>query len=359
MLPPPQPSSRPHSPPALGQPPPLMPMRKPRTVFGIQVVLWALGAVAVLGDFYSIVLLVDASNPLSVLSLVYAAYATVQSLLTPVHIARGRRWAWIWTLISSVVGLILAIALTTVSLAEPAESVTSLIIGLVMGVLYGALLGLLCSKSARWWIILHRVGRSAVRPEPVPASALGVPLGTVTEVERERPPRPASALVAQFAAVFFSLFPLALFVPLMISEAQREVEWAPDYEEVTMSEVLFDRQLGFMFLTAVFTALFLLLAFIAVAGFRRGRHWVRLHTRLWVGLPTVYCVIFALSWVVDPQTDQRWMAVAGPAVTVIGVAGIVLLVLTFTSKMRDWTPRPRLVVAVPDGASPQQRPPRM
>lgn len=78
---------------------------KPGTVTGVQVLLWTFLALDALGEAFSIIDLIGHCHPIGLVALTYTLHVTVQSLLTPVHLARGKRRAWIWSLVSAVVGV--------------------------------------------------------------------------------------------------------------------------------------------------------------------------------------------------------------------------------------------------------------
>ncbi|WP_026929753.1 hypothetical protein [Glycomyces tenuis] len=330
-------------------------MSKPRTVTGIQVILWTLGAIAALGDLYSVVNVVDAANPATIFALVFAVYTTIQSILAPIHIARGKRWAWIWSLVSSIIGLLISLTLIFIALIDAESSLGTLAIGAVLAALYGPLFGLLCSGSARRWILVHRVRFGTAYAEPVPASTLGVPPGTVVEVERPRPAtKPRAVAFTQVAMLIVALFPLSL-VPLIIQEIRKEREWS-HYEELTVAEHLVDQYLPLMYLMAVLLAAFLILAVVSVNGLRRGRSWVRVLIRIWIVPPAAFGTLFMFAMIFDPEDGGGWVVLMGILLGMVGVPGVAVFILTFTKGFRSWTPGSRILLAVPGGPASSKPP---
>ncbi|NUQ88356.1 MAG: hypothetical protein HOQ43_07830, partial [Glycomyces artemisiae] len=144
-------------------PPPAMSMAKPGTITGIQVILWIFTALAGIGDIGSAIGLVNYFNPFSLIGLAFAVYSTVQALTSGIHITRGKRWAWIWSLVSAILGLALSSVAIVFGIIYIETGWASLLVGIVLAGLYGTLLGLLCSKSARQWILMHRIQRGEVQ----------------------------------------------------------------------------------------------------------------------------------------------------------------------------------------------------
>ena len=80
------------------------------------------------------------------------------------HIARGKRWAWIWSLVTAFIGLAMsAVAIVFGIIYVDNGGWITLLVGIALAGLYGTLLGLLCSKSARQWILMHRIQRGEVQ----------------------------------------------------------------------------------------------------------------------------------------------------------------------------------------------------
>jgi hypothetical protein len=163
--------------PVPGQLPPAgMSMRKPGTITGIQVILWIFLAISAIANLFSVISMVEFFNPFSLIGLAFAVYSTIQSLASGIHITRGKRWAWIWSLISAILGIVLSTAGILFGLIYiDAGGDMTLLIAVPLAALYWTLLGLLCSKSARQWILMHRIQRGEVQ---VPGMGGGMaPLG--------------------------------------------------------------------------------------------------------------------------------------------------------------------------------------
>jgi hypothetical protein len=192
-----------------GQMPPAgmagMSMNKPGTIIGIQVILWIFLALSAVANLFSVMSMVEFFNPFSLIGLAFAVYSAIQSLASGVHISRGKRWAWIWSLVSAILGLALSLtAFVYGVIMFDSGGDIMLTVAAALTVLYGTLLGLLCSKSARQWILMHRIQRGEVQ---VPDMAGGMAsMGGVAQIgmaqtgPAERPEtRPVSATVAVVA----------------------------------------------------------------------------------------------------------------------------------------------------------------
>ena len=79
-------------------------MAKPRSITGVQTILWLFAVLAAGADLFSALSMAESLNPLGVISLIYAIYATIQAVVTPIQITRGKRWAWIWARVFSARG---------------------------------------------------------------------------------------------------------------------------------------------------------------------------------------------------------------------------------------------------------------
>jgi hypothetical protein len=197
-----------------GQMPPAgmagMSMSKPGTITGIQVILWVFLAISAVGNLFSVMSMVEFFNPFSLIGLAFAVYSAIQSLASGVQISRGKRWAWIWSLVTAILGLALSLTgfVYGVIMFDQGGDIMLTVAAVLTG-LYATLLGLLCSKSARQWILMHRIQRGEVQ---VPAAGMGGMPGTAQTgmapmgmaqggpAEPQRPEtRPVSANVAVVA----------------------------------------------------------------------------------------------------------------------------------------------------------------
>ncbi|QSB04019.1 hypothetical protein [Natronoglycomyces albus] len=145
----------PHGPAPVPGQPPLPSLTKPGTVTGIQVILWIMAAMSAIGELFSIISLVNYFHPLGLISVVLAGFLTVKSIIAPIYIGRGRRWAWILALIGTILGIVFG-TLGLISGALSAIPVVILVATLFLG-LYVTLLCLLCTSSARRWITTNRI----------------------------------------------------------------------------------------------------------------------------------------------------------------------------------------------------------
>lgn len=137
-------------------------MAKPRTVTGIQAVLWLFAVLAAGGDLIAALTMAENLNPLSLISLVYAIYATIQAVVTPLQIAQGKRWAWLWAVVSAVLGIAVALTATMFGMTILDRTTWPVLGGIAVGLLYAALLALLLSKPARAWVLMNRVKRGEI-----------------------------------------------------------------------------------------------------------------------------------------------------------------------------------------------------
>src|SRR5690606_29224612 len=337
-------------------PPPEMTMSKPGTVTGIQAILWTFMALGVIGDFLSIASLVDAFHPLGLIAVVYALYTTVQSLLTPVHISRGKRWAWIWSLVSAVLGLVLSVVVIVMGVATIEYTPLPLIVGVVLAALEGTLLGLLVSRSARDWILMHRIRRGEVEVQGSPGGPGAGAAATVVEVERDRPEaKPGSVTAVQLLLWLVALRPVAM-VYAVVSDARHQLAAEPQWYE---GETLGGMLLGGSDYTYVLGAalavvvLLLVLAVISAVGLQRGRFWSRVFSPIWVGVVVLLSPIWVAVSIVWFTTfgDEALSEMTRPAMlTMIAVAccafvfSVTAFVMMFMRGARSWAPGRRTVV---------------
>ncbi|MFG3339107.1 hypothetical protein [Glycomyces sp. NPDC048151] len=146
-------------------------MAMPRTVTATQVVLWVFAVVATIADVVSAVNMAELVSPFSIVSLAYVLYSTVQTVVTSLGIRLGKRWAWVWALVSAVLGLVVAVGSTMRMVAVDVPLAPILIGGALVG-LYGTLIILLGSKSVRMWIMVQRLKRNKVQTQGAPGPGL-------------------------------------------------------------------------------------------------------------------------------------------------------------------------------------------
>ena len=141
-------------------------MAKPASITGIQAILWIFAAVAAVANLFAAMSMANLFNAMSLVSLIFAVYSTIQSIISahPDHARqalgvdlgarRARSSGWCSPRRASCSG----------SASSRDAAAVSLLIGIVLGGLYGTLLTvLLLSKSARDWILMHRVQRGEVQ----------------------------------------------------------------------------------------------------------------------------------------------------------------------------------------------------
>ncbi len=332
-------------------------MTKPGTVIGIQVMLWTFTALGALGDTYFYVHLSAIPLSTGAFVLINGAFMTIQGLLSPVHIGRGRRWARNFALVNAVIGLILALLVIIAALDVVEEAPLPMIIGVVSTGLQGTLLGLLCSKSARQWVLEHRVRDGRVPAQPIPAVLLGgVAPGTIVEVEEGRPQKmPAGVRLVQIAVSLIALFPLAPGYVLISSALYERATYPTVYAGSPLAEHLLEVEWQRMIAWSVMMAVFLVLGIVSIVGLKRGRSWVRTYSRIWLGIVAVLAGMTAddaIHWLGDPSSYQYseitrpaklTMAVVSIATSVMAVGSFVML---FTPGVRRWTPRSKVAIAV-------------
>lgn len=349
--------------PAPGQmPTPMMTMSRPGTVTGIQAILWIFLALGTVADVVSIVNMIDFFHPLSLVALVYALYVTIQSVLTPVHIARGRHWAWIWNLVSTVIGLVFSAVGIVFGVVSIDFTVVPLLAGLVLAGLYGTLLGLLCSKSARQWILMHRIQRGEAQVAGLPGTA-----------EAPRPERPASRPgTATFAVVVHGvLIALSLWTAYDIVTAL--VHYYGEVGGLGGSPLYASSIMTAGLIPLAVHSLLSLCALISGILVFRGLFGGRVFGTIWISVllvPFGYLVFLDLRLLSDarhfglpPDTTASLVPLI---LSGVGLALLVcLFILLFMPGVRRWTPRrpaTALVMMVPMGQpgmpAPQAGPPQ-
>ncbi|SDE50880.1 hypothetical protein [Glycomyces harbinensis] len=344
-------------------PPPSMTAAKPGTITGVQVILWIFLALGSLGNLASIISMVDMFNPFQLIGLGFAAYSTIQALLSGVHIARGKRWAWIWTLVSAILGLLMSAAAIVfgVIYVDNGGWVT-LLVGIALAALYGTLLGLLCSKSARQWILMHRIQRGEVQLPGGMGPDGAVQGGTAQGgmVQGSAPQRPETKPgTVNFAIVVLGLLVLAtgwsLYANVTTLIAMNRAGVPTGIEYMAMGYGAFIVVVSISVLAPI-----LVCALIAALGLNKGRFGARVFTIIWTSVLVLPWGFLVFGQVMDylryadaiPPPDRSSWTIA----VARGVAIVVLLVVAFIAVLlpgvRAWTPgKPAtaLVVMVPMG----------
>ena len=325
-------------------------MAKPRSVTGIQAILWLFAVLAAGGDLFSALSMAESLNPFGVLSLIYAIYATIQAVITPLQIARGKRWAWVWGVASAILGI--AVALTTTMFGMSVIEYTTLpvILGIAVGLVYTVLLVLLLSKSAREWILMHRVQRGEVPVQGAPGPGMVL---MARQVAPERlQAKPVSVTFVQVAMWVLALSPLAwIWVGIRWAEVgfleYREdgssyLDASSPWDYFLESDLVLLGALG-----VAASVVLMVLALVSVIGLQRGRFWARVFTPIWVGL----MIIGGLVWVVEGNLmamdldghrykDRLFPLAMTALVTGIAVTLIAILVfvMLFRKGVRSWAP---------------------
>ncbi len=351
-------------------PPPAMTMAKPGTITGIQAILWIFTALGGLGDIASAIGLVQYFSVFGLIGLAWAVYSTVQALTSGIHITRGKRWAWIWSLVSAILGLVISTAAIVFGIVYIETGWLSLLIGTVLGGLYGTLLGLLCSKSARQWILMHRIQRGEVQ---LPGAAPGA-YGQAGPAETQRPQtRPGSATFA--AAVAFLLIALTAWTVFVNTTAMVALQQGTASTALDLTGIIYGT--GALLMTAVVGFAVLVCALFTGFGLLRGRFGARVFTIVWTSVLTLAWGALAVTYFTQ-YLEYREYALPGQAGNLLAtqvrnLATAALLVLLFilvlTPGVRAWTPgKPptALIVVVPQAPGPygppqqapyQQQPP--
>lgn len=162
--------------PAPGAAPPAPHMEPPGSIKGIQVILWIMAVLSAAGELLSIVSLVEYFHPIGLIAVVVSGFLLIKSILAPIYISRGRRWAWVLALIGSILGTIGGVGMLISGLAVIDEIPWLVLIAVVYLGLYGTLLVLLCTSSARGWIASNRLLQQ-VEQNPALAQQLNAPSG--------------------------------------------------------------------------------------------------------------------------------------------------------------------------------------
>lgn len=369
-------------------PPPAMTMTKPGTVTGIQVILWIFVAISAAADVASAISLVEYFSVWGIVGLGFAVYSTIQSLITPIHIARGKRWAWIWQLIGTILGLLLALASLVFGVIYIDEAPISLVIGIALTGLYGTLFGLLLSKSARQWILMHRIQRGEVQMsgmqgmqgmQGMGGPAMGGPgMGAPSEPERPAS-RPGLATFAVIAIwLFAALTAYGIYVP--VASIMEAAEWTGRsfFEVLTSGRVEVYGWGGILLMPVL-----LICAVITAPLLTKGRTGARIFAVIWsiAAMP----LTATLLWFTNDeyQSFRRvWLDMAGTpsdfggigaantewiiliaSQALLVILSLLIFVLMLLPGVKRWTPsKPKtpLIMMVPMGqmqGAPQQAPP--
>lgn len=345
---------------------PQMSMSRPGTITGIQAILWIFLTLSALGDLASAISMVNYFHPLSLIGLGFAVYSTIQAIAGGVHIARGKRWAWIWTLVTAIIGLALsAVAIVFGIIYVDNGGWITLLVGIALAGLYGTLLGLLCSKSARQWILMHRIQRGEVQ---VPGG-MGAPSMDGTAGGFPQVPAPSGAAAPQRpetrpGSATFAVVAVWLLAALCAWSIYNAIRVAIAMSEYTYS--LFD---AFFYgaglpsgVILVIQATILICAVITAPLLTKGKAGGRIFGIVWsilavlaYGLMLVFVILGYLdgAYARPPLPGQM-----NPVVPAFGwgigrvVLALVIVILMFVPGVRAWTPvKPAsaLVMVVPMG----------
>jgi hypothetical protein len=358
-----------HSPsqPVPGQlPPPEMTMAKPRSILGIQVILWIFTAIAAIGDLFSVMSLVEYGNPLTLLSLAYSVYATIQAVLSPAQIERGKRWVWIWNVVNSAIATVGALAIILISLPYADVTPVPILIGLAIGGLQGTLFVLLLTRSARDWITMHRIERGEIKSIGVLAPGAR---GVLVRIAAERPAtKPGSVTFVQLAVWLLALLPLVwIWVGLRRAEVvfERGLE---EWEEPASSAFDYFMQTDYMLFGILGSVAFTVLATLAIisaVSLQRGRFWTRVYTPIWVGPAAVAGSMWVIAMsleVLDLEGESdnvELFSLAKIALTagiLFTVLAVLAFIVVFLRGVRSWAPGQQTVISYEAGAQGQPLP---
>jgi hypothetical protein len=355
--------------PVPGQMPPAgLSMSKPGTITGIQVILYIFLAVSAIGNVFSVMSMVEFFNPFSLIGLAFAVYSAIQSLASGVQIARGKRWAWIWSLISAILGLALAAVMNVWGIIywDTGGDIT-LLIGVPLAALYGTLLGLLCSKSARQWILMHRIQRGEVQ---VPGMAMGAVNGMPGNTFGAAPQGPAERPETRPGAATFMLVALGLILAICVWTLYTSIRSLMmmrnaiglDYHDPAL---LYGSRLPLMAAAVAF--LVLVCALISALGINKGKAGARVFTLVWTpilflaaGFSTFSLTMEAVHFMdlLPPPARTNWMIVLVRDYTLL-VLILIAFIFAMVPGVKAWTPgKPAtaLIMMVPMGQPQPQQP---
>ncbi|WP_205326238.1 hypothetical protein [Glycomyces sp. YM15] len=349
-------------------------MNKPGTITGIQVILYILLAISAIGDLFSAISMVEFFNPFSLIGLAFAVYSTIQSLASGVHLSRGKRWAWIWSLISAILGLVLSIAAIAWGIwwFDNGGWIT-FTIGMVLAALYGPLLGLLCSKSARQWILMHRIQRGEVQMPGMATDGMngapGIAMGGMARQAPTAQPRPETRPgAATFSAVLLGLLSALLawesyqIVGDTLESMRRAEENGFDGGQGLYGRLFYGAFPQFGHFMVAYLA-FLVCAVITGLLILKGKHGGRVFGLIWTPLAaaaigyaaTHFYGYYRLYPPIGPN-PMRIILIATVAMAVLAVASFISML---TPGVKAWTPpspSAPLIMMVPMGQpqAPQQ-----
>jgi hypothetical protein len=356
-----------------GQMPMGMSMTKPGTITGIQVILYIFLAISAVGNVFSVMSMVEFFNPFSLIGLAFAVYSAIQSLASGVQISRGKRWAWIWSLISAILGLVLAMVgiVWGIWWFDNGGWIT-FTISMVLAALYGPLLGLLCSKSARQWILMHRIQRGEVQ---MPGMAMGGMPGMGQQAPQQGPQRPDT----RPGAATFMLVVLGLMMALcawIIYGTVRVLMMLHGAVGINFTDPAAFHGARIPMLAGISAFLVLVSALISAIGVHKGKFGARVYTLIWTPVLILTAGFVALSNIreflvyadiLPPPSRTSW------TISIVVDLVLVALILTafiaaLTPGVKAWTPgKPAtaLIMMVPmgqpqgpyqQGGYPQQQP---
>lgn len=365
-----------------GQMPPAgmagMSMGKPGTITGIQVILWIFLALSAVANLFSVMSMVEFFNPFSLIGLAFAVYSAIQSLASGVHISRGKRWAWIWSLVSAILGLALSLTgfVYGVIMFDQSGDIM-LTVALALTVLYGTLLGLLCSKSARQWILMHRIQRGEVQVPGTAGGVAGMPqMGGMVQgggAEPQRPEtRPGIATAAGVSMLLLAAVS-AWGIYAIVKSATDQLSYMQNsdfsYGDTTFMEIMTRGPLhSISIIPLIAFAVLLVCAFITAPLLLKGSAGARIFGLIW-GFGAILAAGF-LSWAMYENylIWGEYYALPGqpnPFVMAITrhiafcVLALVIVVLLFTPGVRAWTPSKSagpIILMVPMGQPQGQQP---
>lgn len=344
-------------------PPPSMTMAKPRTILGIQAILWIFSAIAAIGDLFSAWQMIELGNPIMLIALGYSVYSTIQSLMSPVQIGRGKRGFWIWNVVNAAIGTVGALVIIAITLPYIDIAPAPVLIGLVFGSLQCTLFVLLLTRSARDWIMMHHIQRGKVRSIGAPGPGA---VGVLVKIPAERPEvKPAGVTLVQLMLWVVALSPL-VFVPLTLVWAQDSYESASPFMRdgaTSATEYMFQSDFVLGLGGAVGAAVLLaVLAIISAVGLQRGRFWARVYTPIWLGIAVL---ALGVGWIpgsyllwedlkvsssdasVGVKTLALGVFVIGSGAFVIAVTAFITL---FTRGVRTWAAGQETVISYLPGA---------
>jgi hypothetical protein len=338
---------------------------KPGTVTGIQVILYLFLAISAVGNVFSIMSMVELFNPFSLIGLAFAVYSAIQSLASGVQIARGKRWAWIWSLVSAILGLALSLTgfVFGVVMFDSGGDIMLTVAAVLVG-LYGTLLGLLCSKSARQWILMHRIQRGEVQ---LPGTMGGMPAAAPMGVMPGAAPAPERPATRPGAATFM-LVVLGLMMAISVWTLYGTVRTlmmmqnaiGMDYDDPAL---LYGSRLPIM--AGLAAVLVLVCALISAIGIQRGKAGGRVFTLVWtpVLLLAAGFATFSLTreamWfleVLPPPARTNWIIVLVRDYSLLLLI-LIAFILAMVPGVRAWTPgKPPapLIMVVPGPQAPPQ-----